>query len=77
MIQALLEGGSCYRYRQQLARMRNAFRYRKTPPQIIRLAMMMYIRFPLSLRNLDEFSMNAVRISPMKQFDCGGTAIGQ
>ena len=29
------------------------FRYFKTPPEIIRLAMVMYVRFPLSLRNVE------------------------
>jgi putative transposase len=33
--------------------MRNPFRYFKTSPEIIRLAVMMYIRFPLSLRNVE------------------------
>ena len=30
------------------------FRYFKTPPDIIRLAVMLYIRFPLSLRNVED-----------------------
>jgi putative transposase len=30
------------------------FRYFKTPPEIIRLAVMMYVRFPLSLRNVED-----------------------
>jgi putative transposase len=34
--------------------MRNPFRYFKTPPEIIRLAVMRYIRFPLSLRNVED-----------------------
>jgi len=29
------------------------FRYIKTPPEIIRLAVTLYIRFPLSLRNVE------------------------
>ena len=33
---------------------RNRFRYFKTSPEIIRLAVMMYIRFPLSLRNVED-----------------------
>ncbi|MBW0159539.1 IS6 family transposase [Sedimentimonas flavescens] len=33
---------------------RSPFRYFKTSPEIIRLAVMMYIRFPLSLRNVEE-----------------------
>jgi putative transposase len=34
--------------------MRNPFKYFKTSPEIIRLALMMYIRFPLSLRNVED-----------------------
>jgi putative transposase len=33
---------------------RSAFRYFKTSPEIIRLAAMMYVRFPLSPRNVDD-----------------------
>ena len=33
---------------------RNPFRYFKTSPEIIQLAVMMYIRFPLSLRNVED-----------------------
>ena len=32
----------------------NMFRYFKTSPEIIRLAVMMYVRFPLSLRNVED-----------------------
>ena len=34
--------------------MRNPFRYFKTSPEIIRLAVRMYVRFPLSLRNVED-----------------------
>jgi putative transposase len=34
--------------------MRNPFRYFKTSPEVIRLAVMMYIRFPLSLRQVED-----------------------
>jgi hypothetical protein len=34
--------------------MRNPFKYFKTSPEIIRLAVMMYIRSPLSLRNVED-----------------------
>ncbi len=34
--------------------MRNSFRYFKTSPEVIRLAVMMYIRFPLSLRQVED-----------------------
>ena len=30
------------------------FRYFKTSPEVIRLAVMLYIRFPLSLRNVED-----------------------
>jgi putative transposase len=33
---------------------KNPFHYFKTSPEIIRLAVMMYIRFPLSLRNVED-----------------------
>ena len=31
------------------------FRYFKTSPEIIRLTVMLYVRFPLSLRNVEDF----------------------
>ena len=34
--------------------MRNPFHYFKTSPEIIRLAVMMYVRFPLSLRQVED-----------------------
>ena len=34
--------------------MRNPFRYFKTSPDVIRLAVMMYFRFPLSLRQVED-----------------------
>ncbi len=33
---------------------RSPFKYFKTSPEVIRLAVMMYIRFPLSLRNIED-----------------------
>ena len=33
---------------------RSPFRYFKTSPEIIRLAVMLYVRYPLSLRNLED-----------------------
>ncbi len=32
----------------------NPFRYFRTSPEVIRLAVMMYVRFPLSLRNFED-----------------------
>jgi len=34
--------------------MRNPFRYFKTSPEVIRLAVMMYVHFPLSLRQVED-----------------------
>jgi putative transposase len=34
--------------------MKNPFRYFKTSPEIIRLTVMMYVRFPLSLRQVED-----------------------
>jgi len=34
--------------------MKNPFRYFKTSPEVICLAVMMYVRFPLSLRNVED-----------------------
>jgi putative transposase len=33
---------------------RDPFKYFKTSPEIIRLAVMLYVRFPLSLRNVAD-----------------------
>ncbi|SDL11385.1 putative transposase [Aliiruegeria lutimaris] len=33
---------------------RDPFKYFKTSQEIIRLAVMMYVRFPLSLRNVED-----------------------
>ena len=33
---------------------KNPFRHFNTSPEIIRLAVMMYVRFPLSLRNVED-----------------------
>jgi putative transposase len=33
---------------------RSPFRYFKTSPEIIQLAVMLYVRFPLSLRNVED-----------------------
>jgi len=35
-------------------RKRSPFKYFKTSPEIIRLAVMLYVRFPLSLRNVED-----------------------
>jgi putative transposase len=37
-----------------LPAMGNPFRYFNSSPEVIRLAVMMYVRFPLSLRNVED-----------------------
>ncbi len=34
--------------------MSKPFRYFNSPPEVIRLVVMMYVRYPLSLRNVDD-----------------------
>ena len=38
----------------QLRAMRNPFRYFNSSPEVIRLVVMMYVRYPLSLRNVED-----------------------
>ena len=35
--------------------MRSPFRYFNSSPEVIRLVVMMYVRYPLSLRNVEDF----------------------
>jgi putative transposase len=48
-----LEAGRAAAYRCRMTK-RSPFRYFKTSPEIIRLAVMLYVRFPLSLRNVED-----------------------
>jgi transposase-like protein len=48
---------------------RSPFRYFKTSPDIIRLAMMLYIRFPLSLRNVEDL-LHERGIESSHETDC-------
>ena len=48
-----LEPGRVDTYLRRMPK-RSPFRYFKTNPEIIRLAVMMYVRFPLSLRNVED-----------------------
>ena len=44
---------------------RSLFRYFRTSPEIIRLAVMMYVRFPLSLRNVEDLlHERRIEVSP-------------
>ena len=56
----------------------NPFRYFKTSPEIIRLAVMMYVRFPLSLRNVEDLlHERGIDIYATKRFAIGGTGSGR
>ncbi len=56
--------------------MSNPFRYFKTSPEIIRLAVMLYVRFPLSLRNVEdllhergiEVRANSTQVEPLSSY---------
>ena len=41
--------------------MQNPFRYRNTSPDVIRLTVRMYIRYPLSLRQVEDLPYERVR----------------
>jgi hypothetical protein len=56
---------------------RSPFRYFKTNPEIIRLAVMMYIRFPLLLRNVEDLLHERGSTLAMKRYGSGGTAWGR
>jgi putative transposase len=48
-----VEAGRVRNWRRGMTK-RSPFRYGQTGPEIIRLAVMMYVRFPLSLRNVED-----------------------
>jgi hypothetical protein len=48
-----VEAGRVSNWRRGMTK-RSPFRYFKTSPEIIRLAVMMYVRFPLSRRNVED-----------------------
>jgi hypothetical protein len=54
---------------------RSPFKYFKTSPEIIRLAVMLYVRFPLSLRNVEvllhERGVEVIRGRPNRGPLCG------
>ena len=45
--------------------MSNPFRYFNSSPEVIRLVVMMYVRYPLSLRNVEDLlAERGIDISP-------------
>ncbi len=47
---------------------RSPFRYFKTSPEIIRLAVMLYVRFPLSLRRRERAMLRFGRMRSLQMF---------
>ena len=56
--------------------MHNPFRYFNSSPEVIRLAVMMYIRYPLSLRRSKISCSNGVSISVTRRCGTGGIGLG-
>ena len=53
--------------------MRNPFRYFNSSPEVIRLVVMMYIRYPLSLRQVEDILFERASTSATRRFGTGGT----
>ena len=53
--------------------MRNPFRYFNSSPEVIRLVVMMYIRYPLSLRQVEDILFERATTSATRRFGIGGT----
>jgi hypothetical protein len=49
------------------------FRYFNSSPEVIRLVVMMYVRFPLSLRNVEDLLYERGSTSRMRRCVTGGT----
>ena len=50
-----------------MARSTNPFRYFDSSPEVIRLVVMMCVKYPLSLRNVDELCTSAGSTSAMRR----------
>ena len=53
--------------------MSNPFRYFNSSPEIIRLAVLMYVKYPLSLRNVEDLLAERGSTSAMRRSGFGGT----
>jgi hypothetical protein len=53
--------------------MQYPFRYFNSSPEVIRLTVMMYIRYPLSLRQVEDLLLKLVSIFATRQYVSGGT----
>ena len=57
--------------------MKNPFKYFKTSPEVIRLAVMMYIAIRCRCAKLKTFCSNVASTSVTRRCVCGGTGLGQ
>ena len=57
--------------------MSNPFRYFNSSPEIIRLAVLMYVKYPLSLRNVEDLLAERGIDSAMRQSGFGGTGLAR
>ena len=53
--------------------MRNPFRYFNSSPEVIRLTVLMYVRYPLSLRQVEDLLFEGGSISATRRCGSGGT----
>jgi hypothetical protein len=57
--------------------MSNPFRYFNSSPEVIRLVVMMYVRYPPSLRNVEGLLAERGIVSAMRPSGSGGTGLAQ
>jgi transposase-like protein len=53
--------------------MRNPFQYFNSSPEVIRLTVMMYVLYPLSLRQVEDILFERASTSATRRFGSGGT----
>jgi hypothetical protein len=53
------------------------FRYLNSSPEVIRLVVMMYVRFPLSLRNVGDLLFGAGSTCATRRCGTGGTGLAR
>ena len=57
--------------------MSNPFRYFNSSPEVIRLVVMMYVRYPLSLRNVEDLLAERGIDVATRQSASGGTGLAR
>ena len=54
----------------------NPFRYFNSSPEVIRLVVMMYVKYPLSLRNVLNRPSVVIRFVQPSRISCGSSGVG-